>query len=58
MKESMDRNHDGWRMAMARVGDILKLRNEYAFKTTDSATDRIPLIRQSNLGGDLGVIPP
>lgn len=42
---------DGWRMA--RVGDILKVRNGYAFKSTDYKTEGVPLIRQSDLGDDV-----
>ena len=40
----------GWELA--RVGDILKIRNGYAFKSSDYLTNGIPLIRQSDLGGD------
>ena len=42
---------DGWRIA--RVGEILKVRNGYAFKSTDYRDEGVPLIRQSNLGDDL-----
>ncbi|MGO8927744.1 MAG: restriction endonuclease subunit S [Limisphaerales bacterium] len=41
----------GWRIA--RVGDILKVRNGYAFKSTDYKTEGVPLIRQSDLGDDV-----
>ncbi|MCX5822580.1 MAG: restriction endonuclease subunit S [Deltaproteobacteria bacterium] len=41
----------GWRMA--RVGDILKVRNGYAFKSSDYKSEGVPLIRQSNLGDDI-----
>ena len=33
---------------MARVGDILKVRNGYAFKTSDYKAEGVPLIRQTN----------
>lgn len=42
---------DGWRVA--RVGEILKVRNGYAFKSTDYRDEGVRLIRQSNLGDDL-----
>ncbi len=42
---------NGWRIA--RVGDMLKVRNGYAFKSSDYRTEGVPLIRQSNLGDDL-----
>jgi len=38
---------------MARVGDILKVRSGYAFKSTDYTTEGVPLIRQSDLGEDV-----
>ncbi len=41
----------GWRMA--RVGDILKVRSGYAFKSTDYKSEGVPLIRQSDLGDDV-----
>lgn len=41
----------GWRMA--RVGDILKVRNGYAFKSGDYRAEGVPLVRQSDLGEDL-----
>ncbi len=41
----------GWRTA--RVGDILKIRNGYAFKSTDYQEDGAPLIRQSELRSDV-----
>ncbi len=40
-----------WRTA--RVGDILKVRNGFAFKSTDYKAEGVPLIRQSNLGDGL-----
>lgn len=40
-----------WRMA--RVGDILKVRNGYAFKSTDYRPEGVPLIRQSDLGEEV-----
>ncbi|MDQ2867980.1 MAG: restriction endonuclease subunit S [Verrucomicrobiota bacterium] len=42
---------NGWRIA--RVGDMLKVRNGYAFKSSDYRTEGVALIRQSNLGDDL-----
>lgn len=41
----------GWRMA--RVGDILKIRNGYAFKSTDYQESGAPLIRQSELRSEV-----
>src|ERR1035441_3684381 len=41
----------GWRIA--RVGDILKVRSGYAFKSTDYQPEGVPLIRQSDLGDDV-----
>jgi type I restriction enzyme S subunit len=41
----------GWRTS--RVGDILKVRNGYAFKSSDYKPEGVPLIRQSNLGDDV-----
>jgi type I restriction enzyme S subunit len=38
---------------MARVGDILKVRNGFAFKSSDYKTEGVPLIRQSDLGDDV-----
>ena len=38
---------------MARVGDILKIRNGYAFKSTDYQESGAPLIRQSELRSDV-----
>jgi type I restriction enzyme, S subunit len=40
----------GWRTA--RVGEILKVRNGYAFKSSDYSPEGVPLIRQSDLGED------
>src|SRR5437867_4597765 len=40
----------GWKQA--RVGDILKIRNGYAVKSSDYRTEGIPLIRQSDINGD------
>ena len=39
----------GW--SWTTIGDILKVRNGYAFKSTDYTGDGVLLIRQSNLGG-------
>ena len=41
----------GWRIAS--VGDILKIRNGYAFKSTDYKETGVPLIRQSELKSDV-----
>jgi type I restriction enzyme, S subunit len=41
----------GWRIAC--VGDILKIRNGYAFKSTDYKETGVPLIRQSELKSDV-----
>ncbi|HRE83481.1 MAG TPA: restriction endonuclease subunit S [Opitutaceae bacterium] len=41
----------GWRTA--RVGEILKIRNGYAFKSTDYKDTGVPLIRQSELKSDV-----
>jgi len=41
----------GW--SLACIGDILKIRNGYAFKTTDYKTEGVPLIRQTNLREDV-----
>lgn len=38
----------GWRIA--RVGEILKIRNGYAFKSTDYLSEGVPLIRQKTIG--------
>ena len=38
---------------MARVGDILKVRNGYAVKSSDYSQDGIPLIRQSDINGEI-----
>jgi type I restriction enzyme S subunit len=38
---------------MARVGDILKIRNGYAFKSTDYQESGAPLIRQSELRSEV-----
>ena len=40
----------GW--VQARVGDILKIRNGYAVKSSDYSREGIPLIRQSDINGD------
>ena len=37
----------GWKKAS--VGDILKIRNGFAFKSSDYVDDGIPIVRQSNL---------
>jgi type I restriction enzyme S subunit len=37
---------------VARVGDILKIRNGYAVKSSDYSREGIPLIRQSDINGD------
>src|SRR6266480_858737 len=37
---------------LARVGDILKIRNGYAVKSSDYSREGIPLIRQSDINGD------
>ena len=37
----------------ARVGDILKIRNGYAVKSSDYSREGIPLIRQSDIDGDM-----
>lgn len=34
------------------LGDVLKIRNGYAFKSTEFKTSGVPLIRQSNLNGE------
>jgi len=34
------------------LGDVLRVRNGYAFKSTDYQTSGVLLVRQSNLGGD------
>ncbi len=41
----------GWRIA--RVGEILKIRNGYAFKSTDYKEVGVPLIRQSELRSEV-----
>ena len=40
----------GWKQA--RVGDILKIRNGYAVKSSDYCKEGVPLIRQSDINGD------
>lgn len=42
---------DGW--STARVGDILKIRNGYAVKSSEYRHDGVPLIRQSDINGDV-----
>jgi type I restriction enzyme, S subunit len=37
----------------ARVGDILTIRNGYAVKSSDYNQDGVPLIRQSDINGDI-----
>jgi type I restriction enzyme S subunit len=41
----------GWKQA--RVGDILKIRNGYAVMSADYCKEGIPLIRQSDIDGDV-----
>ncbi|MEO7725568.1 MAG: restriction endonuclease subunit S [Chthoniobacterales bacterium] len=41
----------GWQTA--RVGDILTVRNGYAVKSSDYCQDGTPLIRQSDINGDI-----
>jgi type I restriction enzyme S subunit len=45
------RVNDMWKMA--RVGDILTIRNGYAVKSSDYRTEGVPLIRQSDINGDV-----
>jgi type I restriction enzyme S subunit len=45
------RVNDTWQTA--RVGDILKIRNGYAVKSSDYCKDGVPLIRQSDINGDV-----
>src|SRR5713226_4421860 len=40
----------GWRIA--RVGDVLTVRNGYAVKSSDYRESGVPLIRQSDIQGD------
>ncbi len=49
--QRLDNLPTGWKRA--RVGDILKVRSGYAFKSTDYREDGIPLVRQSNIGDDV-----
>ena len=42
---------NGW--ALARISDILTIRNGYAFKSTYFSDSGVPLIRQSELKGDV-----
>ena len=42
---------DGW--STARVGDILKIRNGYAVKSSAYTHDGVSLIRQSDINGDV-----
>ena len=37
----------------ARVGDILKIRNGYAVKSSDYSKEGVALIRQSDINGDV-----
>lgn len=37
----------------ARLGDILKIRNGYAVKSSDYSKEGVPLIRQSDIDGDV-----
>ncbi|MCO5275910.1 MAG: restriction endonuclease subunit S [Flavobacteriales bacterium] len=41
---------EGWRWGT--LGDFVKIRNGYAFKSTDYLDEGVLLIRQSNLGGE------
>ncbi len=45
-----DRLPSGWRVA--RVGDVLTVRNGYAVKSSDYRESGVPLIRQSDIQGD------
>ena len=40
----------GW--VHGSLGDVLRIRNGYAFKSTEFKLDGVPLVRQSNLDGD------
>ena len=40
----------GW--AGGTLGDVLRIRNGYAFKSTEFKSEGVPLVRQSNLDGD------
>jgi type I restriction enzyme S subunit len=51
LEETGAKSSKGWKMA--RVGDILKIRNGYAFKSSDYQAAGIPLIRQSELRSDV-----
>jgi len=50
-KQSSKELRAGWRIA--RVGDILKVRSGYAFKSSDYKPEGVPIIRQSDLGDDV-----
>lgn len=41
---------EGW--VACRLGDVIRVQNGYAFPSKDFREDGVPLIRQSNLGGD------
>jgi type I restriction enzyme S subunit len=50
MTDSSDRTNGPW--AIARVGDILKIRNGYAVKSSDYSSEGVALIRQSDIDGE------